>query len=419
MNKKVPYGLSNFESIIKGNYLYVDKTQFIEKIETSGTHYISFFRPRRFGKSLSVSMLEYYYDFAFSKKFNELFENLYIGKNQTSLKNNYLVLRFDFSGIETNDAISTRIGFIANIIAGINNFNFKYNILSNKEIDSLKKITYPGNLLKEFFGYAQKRLDKKFYILVDEYDHFANELLAYDMEKFKELLMERGFVRKFYEVIKSATMNIVDRVFITGVTPITLDSLTSGFNIDSDLTYDLWFHDMMGFTEEEVKFSINESSADCNPPVLELLKSLKEYYNGYKFNEDAGHFVFNPEMVLYFLNHFTRYNNFPRNILDTNIASDYSKLKNIFKIGDPNKNFEILKEIAKEKKIKGKLIQSYDLVTKRFTEDDFISLLYYMGMLTIDRLIGAMIEFVIPNYVIKKLYYEYFLDEIFQKIKIN
>ena len=239
--KKLPYGISDYEKLIENNYYYVDKTMYIEKLEDLAETSIMFLRPRKFGKTLFTSTLEYYYDINAKDKFDRLFGETYIGKNPTKLKNKYHILRFNFSGIDTSSVESTIKSFRSRTISAIELFVGTYGLdfFVNTD-DEAENIL--DNLFKAF--YLQKR-EEKIYVIIDEYDHFANELLDFQTENFKNMVSKNGKVRKWYEILKQGTENVVDRIFITGVAPITLDSLTSGFNICSDKTQSRSFNEML------------------------------------------------------------------------------------------------------------------------------------------------------------------------------
>ena len=238
MNLKMPYGISNYEELVTENYYYVDKTKYIEKLEELPEKRIMFLRPRKFGKTLFTSVLENYYDKNKKESFEKLYGNTYIGKNTTKLKNSYCILRFNFSGIDTSTEEATIRGFKKEVASSIEVFINRYNLEFhvNKE-DEAENIL--DNLFKSF--YIQKPQDK-IYVIIDEYDHFANELLGFNPEQFRGLVSKNGKVRKWYEILKKGTETVVDRIFITGVAPITLDSLTSGFNIGTDITQDEEFN---------------------------------------------------------------------------------------------------------------------------------------------------------------------------------
>ena len=228
--KKLPYGISNYEELIEDGYYYVDKTQYIEKLENLAEKRILFLRPRKFGKTLFTSTLENYYDKQKEEKFEKLYGETYIGKNPTKLKNSYHILKFNFSGIDTENEETTIKGFKKEVASSIEVFVKKYGLDFYINIDDEAE-NILDNLIKAF---GVQRAEEKIYVIIDEYDHFANELLGFNTNQFKNLVSKNGKVRKWYEILKKGTESVVDRIFITGVAPITLDSLTSGFNISSD-----------------------------------------------------------------------------------------------------------------------------------------------------------------------------------------
>ena len=254
--KKIIYGNSNFRKIkINNNYLYIDKTDYIEKLEKLNDDFVIFLRPRRFGKSLFLSTLQYYYDENSADEFEAMFHDTYIGKNSTPLKNSYRILFMEFSGINTDAGIDTIYKeFRDNVNSATHRYFASYGY--DKYIDNLRKIKNPSELIKYFFDVVK---DDKIYILIDEYDHFANAILAHNMQEFLKVVSKDGFVQSFYEILKGATqIGTVQKMFITGVTPITLDSLSSGFNIVKHITYKKEFNALAGFTQEEVIYSLEQ-----------------------------------------------------------------------------------------------------------------------------------------------------------------
>ena len=243
--KKLPYGISSYDELIEGAYYYVDKTKYIEKLENLAEKRIMFLRPRKFGKTLFTSMLENYYDVNRKGKFQELFKETYIGKNPTKMKNSYYILRFNFAGMDTSNVEMAIKAFRNRTVAVIRKFvqqnNMNFYISEEQEAEDVL-----DNLFKAF---QIQKPNRKIYVIIDEYDHFANELLSFQTEEFKNVISKNGKVRKWYEILKEGTETAVDRIFITGVAPITLDSMTSGFNIISDLTRDTRFNEIMGFNE--------------------------------------------------------------------------------------------------------------------------------------------------------------------------
>jgi len=407
---KIPYGESDFKTLIAGKYFYQDRTQFIEKLETWNSKYPVFLRPRRFGKSLFISTLHHYYGLEHQEDFQTLFGHLYIGQHPTENANKYLVLRFEFSRIDTSTHESTYQGFLTNVILGTRTFLGAYSdFFSEEDKLAILSQTSPEAIVKTIFSITKSnKIPNKIYLLVDEYDHFANELLSFDLDRFKSNVSTNGFVRKFYESFKTATgEGIVDRIFITGVSPITLDSLTSGFNISDNITLNPIFHDMMGFTHPEVEAILHESAIPIET-IPTMMADLEAWYDGYRFTTRANHQLFNPDMVLYFLKEYGIMAQYPEVMLDTNVVSDYRKIQNIFKIGgEENEKYELLETLVQKGHIDFPLTRLYNL-TLDFTQDDFLSLLFYMGMLSFqeEAIIGWRCK--IPNYVIKKLYFEYF-----------
>ena len=401
--KKLPYGISDYERIMENDYYYVDKTRYIEKLEDLPAPYIMFLRPRKFGKTLFTSVLENYYDVKKEDKFEKLFGETYIGKNPTRLKNSYYILRFNFSGIDTTNEETTMQGFKDKVVSSINIFIKKYNLdFFINENDSSEGIL--NNLLKAF--YLQKN-NEKLYVIIDEYDHFANELLGFRTDNFKSLVSKNGKVRKWYEILKEGTESVVDRIFITGVAPITLDSMTSGFNIIFDITQDRSFNEMMGFTTEEL-IKIMETQEISKKEQEKLLPIMKENYDGYKFSLKANERIYNSNMCLYFLNEYVKYKEIPDELVDVNIASDYSKIGNMLRLCKGENRLDLIEKTVSGEGIATSIVQQFNPAVD-FEEREMLSMLYYLGYLTIvGEDIGDPI-LKVPNQVIKDIYAEYFL----------
>ena len=412
---KIPYGLSNFKDVITEGYLYIDKTAYIEKLEQQGKFNL-LLRPRRFGKSLFLSSLWYYYDIRFRDEFEAIFGNLYIGKNPTPLKNSYQVLFFEFSGIGTGSHETIERRFDTKVEIGLQEFLKQYQY-TEKEIVSIARQQSAAEKMERFFQITTKA---NIYLLIDEYDHFANAILGDSLERFKDIVGKGGFVRSFYETIKTATQKgIVDRLFITGVTSITLDSFTSGFNIVDNITHHRNFNEAIGFTRQETESVIRPLVTACDLDCQQLMSEMGKWYNGYRFNVRTKERVFNADMVLYFVKNFDMEScQYPEQMLDTNIVSDYRKIMQLFAIGDSEKNFETLEELITNGEIIGLHSRKLD-IDKDFNRDDFISLLLYMGFITISGMVLNEIRYAIPNYVIQKLYYEFFKVEIEQRGQIS
>ena len=406
MIKKLPYGISDYERIVKDNYYYVDKTKYIEKLEDLPQPYITFLRPRKFGKTLFTSTLENYYDIKKKDKFEQLYKETYIGKHPTPLKNSYHILRFNFSGIDTSTVDTTINGFKREVGSSIKLFVQKYGLdfYVNME-DEAENIL--DNLIKSFI--VQKSNDK-IYVIIDEYDHFANELLGFDTDQFKSLVSKNGKVRKWYEILKKGTETVIDRIFITGVAPITLDSLTSGFNIGTDITRDEEFNEMLGFTETELVELMNAQKISKEKEA-EMLPIMKENYDGYKFSINGKEKIYNSTMCLYFLSNYTRLEKLPESLVDINIASDYSKIGKMLDLCKGEKRAEIIEKTVSGEGILSEITQKFNPAME-FTDMDLVSMLYYLGYLTIVKEELGMPELKVPNKVMREIYSDYFIKLI-------
>jgi len=333
---KIPYGLSNFERIRTKNFLYVDKTRFIKKVEAMD--YVIHLRPRRFGKSLFVDMLDRYYDLGSENKFDELFGGLHIHELPTTYRNSYYILRFDFSGVQNTTAEDLEQGFLGKVEEGIADFINRYE-LGIKPRAAASSARALGSLLSDF---TALKLPNKIYILIDEYDHFTNSILSGEAAEFLAVLNRGGFVRSFYEVIKErAQRGIVERIFMTGVMSVTLDSMTSGFNIASNISTRKGFSDMMGFTTDEVQDLLKLSYANPDPDQSEEIVQLtseeqiqvydifKENYNGYLFSEDSNIKVFNSTLIVYYLQHYLPERLSPESLVDANLNQSGATVESI------------------------------------------------------------------------------------------
>ena len=402
--KKLPYGISNYEELVEDGYYYVDKTMYIEKLENLAEKRILFLRPRKFGKTLFTSTLENYYDLKKVDKFETLYGNTYIGKNPTKLKNSYYILKFNFSGIDTSNEETTMKGFKSKVQSSIKFFVEKYGldffVNSQEEAENIL-----DDLIKAF---KIQRAEEKIYVIIDEYDHFANELLGFNTNQFKNLVSKNGKVRKWYEILKEGTESVIDRIFITGVAPITLDSLTSGFNISTDITQDEGFNEMMGFTEEELKKLMTEQNIK-EEKQEELLPVMRENYDGYKFSVHGKEKIYNSNMCLYFLNRYIRFNRIPTELIDMNIASDYSKLGKMLNLCQGEEREKVIEKTVSGEGIVSDIRQKFNPAME-FTEMDLISMLYYLGYLTIAGEEFEKPELKVPNKVMKEIYSEYFLE---------
>ena len=411
--KKLPYGISDYERLKENDYYYVDKTMYIEKLENLAEPYIMFLRPRKFGKTLFTSMLENYYDLQKREKFEKLYGETYIGKNPTKLKNSYHILKFNFSGIDTENEETTIKGFKESVMISIEGFVKKYNL----DFFVNPELTAEGLLNSLIEAFKVQKNEDKLYVIIDEYDHFANELLGFNTNQFKNLVSKNGKVRKWYEILKKGTESVVDRIFITGVAPITLDSLTSGFNIGTDITQDESFNEMMGFTEEELKELMIKQNIE-EERQKEILPVMRENYDGYRFSLYGKEKIYNSNMCLYFLNRYIRFDRIPTELIDMNIASDYTKLGKMLDLCKGEEREKVIEKTVSGEGIVSEIRQKFNPAME-FTETDLVSMLYYLGYLTIEGDEVGYPKLSIPNNVMKEIYSDYFLKILREEINID
>ena len=420
--RQIPYGQINFEKIIRSNWLYVDKTQYIEKLESqvdlSNTFYL---RPGRFGKSLFTSMLDYYYGIDHAEKFQELFGNLYIGKHPTENKNKYYILKFDFSGMDMDSQATLdmmRESFHEKVLCGINDFINRYN-LQIKDIKGVTPANTIGNLFVEF---RKQRPNQKIYVLIDEYDNFTNGILRENAEKFLEIVSGEGFVKAFYAIIKeNIGLGTVERFFATGIAPITLDSMTTVFNIATDITRKPKFIAMIGLTSQEVKEIIKEVLPEkTEKEQEEIYNEMEQYYNGYRFSEQSEETIFNTTLVMYYLKEYLETDARPAKMLDNNIAANFEKLENLITLKNNKYSKQVLEALIQNNEIVEPIIDKFNLKME-VTQSTILSMLFYFGYCTIkENRMGLNVSFKIPNYVMAGIYNEYFMQLLAQEgVKID
>ena len=299
-----------------------------------------------------------------------------IYNNPTNNKNNYYVLKFDFSSISGNNEEELEKSFNSTVLASLRRFIEYYGI--NIEERLFANEPDAANILKSFLYIA--KLDKKIYVIIDEYDNFTNSILSNNFELFKNVLGDGGFVKTFYSVLKENSGTVIDRMFITGVCSISLDAMTSGFNIGTNITNDSWFNAMTALTHEEVLELIKDI-----PNSKDIYNDLIDNYDGYKFSENEE-MVFNTTLVMYYLNYYYQEGMKPHELLDSNIISNYTQLKNIITLNN-NIYKEVIDAIYDNKYIRSELVVTFDFNENRaLNRADIISLLYYMGYLTIKEL---------------------------------
>ena len=423
---KIPYANSNFASIRREGYFYVDKTPFFPHLENADGNYLIFLRPRRFGKSTLLRTLELYYDIATASEFDELFGGLWIHENPTPEKNKYLILRLDFSPVlsdGTSDEI--RRSFATQVLAPIWAFTKRYEALipelASIEVDmSVSSTDHDTAAAMTKLLTIVERAGHQVYLLIDEYDHFGNRMLSDGMnDAYQDLVRSTGFVRSFYASLKAfTTKGTLARMFVTGVSPIMLDDLSSGFNIITHISLDDTFNAIAGFTRADVERAVNTLLTDKpqlakDPRIGDrevLLETLEKHYNGYRFSKHAADRMYNSTLVLYFLRKLSQSGRYPDQMLDMNVRTDYGRLYAIAKAasGLETGTRELLDKILTNEYITTSLVEQFG--TKlAFGPEQIVSLFYYMGMLTFADDTASMDEpkLVIPNKVMRDLQWGY------------
>jgi hypothetical protein len=397
-----PYGLSNFALLREEGYLYVDKTRFIRALEARPERYLLYLRPRRFGKSLWLSVLRHYYDIRLREGWEELFAGLEIGENPTDERSSAMMLHFNFSGIDADSVEKAAEGMRLAVANAVSIMIEDYGLSSRSTLERLMDLPNAASTLEAGLKLARDAATPV-HVLIDEYDHFTNELLTRSTSDFSTAVERGGFVRKFYEALKKGTETVVRRVFITGVTPVTLDSLTSGFNIAANVTLKPDLHEMMGFTHDEVRALLARDETMGEARRREVFDELEEWYDGYRFAPGRPR-LFNPDMVLYYLANRDADGSPPDEMLDTNVASDYRTIERTVKLGR-GEGPPLLDELTDQRSLSVKLTRQYSL-SRGFGRDDVASLLFYLGLLTVDDAELDGLRLRVPNKVINELFWD-------------
>ena len=443
---RIPYGEADFRRIRLNHWLYVDKTRFLRELENE--RYVFFIRPRRFGKSCWVAMLEAYYSRYWAHEFQAMFGGTDIGRQPTGEQGRYFVLRFNFSAF--NDALETledrfeeycdiKLGGALERNEDLFPKEARRRILSRTSIDGK---------LSELFDYATKK-NIRLYVLIDEYDNFANTILAHrGAEAYRSFTHGGGFYRNFFATLKAGAGDMgggLERLFITGVSPITLDDVTSGFNIGANISLSPEFNEMLGFTEPEVRslLEMYRGLGTFNQNVDDALDLMREWYNGYRFAKAATTDLYNTDMVLYYLKHSVPNGPMPDDLIDVNVRIDYGKLRHLLMVNreisakepDPhpttsetptasqrdglhrspseerelNGNFDLLRRIIGEGSVEAELSLGFPLERLDHPEN-FLSLLHYFGLLSIRGVTNGTVQLGIPNQTVRRMMYGHLRD---------
>ena len=410
---RIPYGEADFQRIRLNRWLYVDKTRFLRRLEQE--RYVFLIRPRRFGKTLWVSLLENYYDRYWSGTFESVFAGTDVGSEPTEERSRYVTLRFDFSAVNDKLEILER-EFEAYCLIELRGTLRRHPDLFPEA--AVRDILAPPSIatkLSELFRYAGDHAIP-LYVLIDEYDNFANTVLAHHgAEAYHAFTHGGGFYRNFFATLKSATSRSgggLERLFIIGATPITMDDVTSGFNIGTNISLDPDFNEMVGFTEAEVG-SLVETYRELgvfNQDVASAMGIMGEWYDGYRFARAAETDLYNTDMVLYYLKQSIPNREVPEYLIDTNVRIDYDKLRHLMVAGRQlNGNFDLLRDVIGEEQVDARIQPGFPL--KDLTKpENFLSLLHYFGLLSIRDVQGVMPRLAIPNQTVKRLMYGHMRD---------
>lgn len=419
--KRIPYGVSDFVDIIKRNQYYVDKTMYIPKLEEEADS-LFFIRPRRFGKSLLLSMMCAYYDINQSDRFEELFGKLWIGSHPTPYRGKFQVLFLDFSKIG-GDIKDLKENFNNYCNIRLDNFIERYKRAYRPEI--VEKIKSASTVVDKLnmIDTEAKDANMQLYLIIDEYDNFTNVVLNEHGEKvYWALTHAKGFYREIFKMFKG----MFTRIFMTGVSPVTLDDLTSGFNIGWHISTKPAFNQMLGFSTEDVRemFEYFKSAGKVRPDcdVESVIAEMKPWYDNYCFSEDALRTqsrVFNCDMVLYYLRNYIETGESPRQMIDPNTKTDYNKMKKLLQLDKLDGNRKgVIYEIAEQGEIISNLETTFPAETLT-NPKMFVSLLFYYGMLTIKGTHGSRLMLGIPNNNVRKQYYEYLLEQYEEKASLD
>ena len=413
--KRIPYGMMNFIDVREDDCYYVDKTHYIPLIENANKYFF-YIRPRRFGKSLTISMLRHYYNILEADKFEKWYGDLYIGKHPTPERNSYLIIYLNFAVVNAElnsyrqslDAhCNTEFNFFCDVYAQYLPEGIKEEM--NKKKGAVEQLDY---LYKECV-----KTNQQIYLFIDEYDHFTNKILSEPscLEDYKSETHGTGYLRSFFDTVKAGTYSTIKRCFVTGVSPVTMDDLTSGFNIGTNYSLSPEFNEMTGFNEEEVRAMLDYYATTCqfHHSTNELIEAMKPWYDNYCFSEKSygGTTMYNSNMVLYFVDNYIRNGGeMPDKMVEENIRVDYNKLRMLIR---KDKEFahdaSTIQTLVQQGYVTGELKTGFPAETVA-EPDNFTSLLFYFGMLTISGTLEGETKLTIPNQVVREQLYSYLLD---------
>lgn len=421
--KGIPYGISDFKRLRNENFYYVDKTMYLPLIEKMPS-YLFLIRPRRFGKSLFLSLMRTYYDILQKDNFEKYFGDLWIGSHPTDQRNRFQVLYFDFSkagcsqpGTDMMTSFNDYCGLI------INQFAHEYASYYDADYKATIENIASAKAKLSYIEIKAKEKGYPLYLIVDEYDNFTNVILSEHGQKmFHDLTHASGFYREYFKQFKG----MFDRIFLMGVSPITLDDLSSGYNINWNISTDETFNAMMGFDETDVRemFHYYRQNDMLTGDIDTMIAEMKPWYNNYCFARMAldSDRVFNCDLILYYLHNQVNFHRAPEEMVDKNICINYSKLKKLTSINHKSLHEDSCMNTIKDIVAKGEVL--VDLHTSFPAEkvmdiDNFRSLLYYYGLLTMCGTHGKLLKMCIPNNCVREQYFGFLRDYYQQFHTIN
>ena len=424
--KRIPYGMMNFIDVREDDCYYVDKTHYIPLIENANKYFF-YIRPRRFGKSLTISMLRHYYNILEADKFEKWYGDLYIGKHPTPERNSYLIIYLNFAVVNAElnsyrqslDAhCNTEFNFFCDVYAQYLPEGIKEEM--NKKKGAVEQLDY---LYKECV-----KTNQQIYLFIDEYDHFTNKILSEPscLEDYKSETYGTSYLRSFFDTVKAGTDSTIKRCFVTGVSPVTMDDLTSGFNIGWNISTDFQFNMMLGFSETDVRtmfqYYKDAGQLPADTDIDALIREIKPWYDNYCFAKESlerDPKMFNCDMVLYYLRHYITLGKSPEQMIDPNTRTDYNKMKKLIRLDKLDGNRKgVLRKITEEGEVITNLVTTFP-ASEIANPEIFPSLLFYYGMLTITGTRGVRLILGIPNNNVRKQYYDFLLEEYQEKRHID
>ena len=416
-----PYGEVAYETFRELGRAFVDKSSVIKDLEDSKTPlYPVLLRPRRFGKSTFVQMLKCFYDISYKDRYEEIFNGKNIYTANLSSHNTYHVINFDFSMVNSQSNTSMLNSFFSAVATGIDDFMIRYPdfVFDYSELDKSDSVTLFNNFASAYSKYAKNCFTKgsigRLYVMIDEYDNFANQILSQNIKLFRTITGDNGFLKAFYAAIKAAAANAncIAKTFITGVSSVSLDSLTSGFNISRNVTSRACFNEYAGFTEAELAKLIPQlvDLKQLGISADEVIARMKPVYDGYCFSQEAKQTVFNSSMCLYYLDEMRIKGRFlpPEDYLDPASDHDGSKLQQLFAIAEDGLADEIIGiYLSGDRFLLKELAENINLnKDAKYNRIQLLSMLYYLGYLTIDTnpAPNDKLPLKIPNLFMSKLF---------------